>query len=238
MLGTIPAARNLLASMERDTSTGSKTTGTTDDALCERLEALEATVDSLQDTIEEQRQTIEEQQETIDEQEERIDRLEKSRGHIIEDLVELETEIEDIEPAASANSTVEARGQAAANTGNVDNFSPLGQTVSLPEHAVDSLTENQERARFIARDIQQYADMRLGELVISSGDIRKVLSAKEEKSIHWETVSRVIEFLDTMGKEDTEVKDKHGTIVCFDPESVKKWSHSPNSVVTGSKGEV
>ena len=210
---------------------------------CPTNAELLAEIENLKEAVEHQQKQINSQQETIDSQQdeiaeltERLDKAEQSRGHIIEDIVEIETEVEETRSIDSPD----AKGgvQAGENRENIRKFSPLGQTVSLPEHAVDSLTENQERARFIARDIQQYADMRLGELVISSGDIRKVLSAKEEKSIHWETVSRVIDFLDTMGKEDTEVKDKHGTIVCFDPESVKQWSRSTHNVVTGSKGEV
>lgn len=205
--------------------------GTTDAEILERLDKLEAENERL-------RETVESQQKQIDELQDRADSAEQSRGHIISDIVDVESEIEEIEFGESTPSSAKGGVQATTNAENIRKFSPLGQTVSLPEHAVDSLTENQERARFVARDIQQYADMRLGELVISSGDIRKVLSAKEETSIHWQTVSRVIEYLDTMGKKDTEVKDKHGTIVCFDPEAVAEWSRSTHGVVSGEKGEV
>lgn len=207
-----------------------------DNNSCPTNAELLAQIEDLKETVEHQQDQIDNQQNEIDELTEQLDKAEQSRGHIIQDIVDMETEIEETRSIDSPD----AKGgvQAGENRENIRKFSPLGQTVSLPEHAVDSLTENQERARFVARDIQQYADMRLGELVISSGDIRKVLSAKEETSIHWQTVSRVVDFLDSMGKEDTEVKNKHGTIVCFDPDAVAQWSQSTHGVVSGDKGEV
>ena len=233
------------ASMTTQRAPGEIDTGTIEADVLTRLEALEAKVDSLQtknqdlrDTVEDQQTGIEDLQETVEDLQtenqdlrERIDKSENATGYAHE-------RIDKIESGASDTTDVTPRVQADKNPVQADELTPLGQTVTLPEHAVDSLTKNQERARFVAKDIKQYGDMRLGELVISSGDIRKVLSAREETSIHWETVSRVIDFLDSMGKGDTTVKDRHGTIVCFDPEAVSKWSRSGHTVVSGDKGEV
>lgn len=178
---------------------------------------------------------IQELEETVEEQAEEIERAEDSRGHIIGDIVEVEGQIDELETGSIGETPTPEAG----NTSTPDDLTPLGEVVNLPEHLADEqLSSNQERARFVAKDIRQYGDMRRGELVVESSDIKKVLSAKEEKSIHWETVGRVVDFLDTMGKEDTTVKNKYGTIVCFDPEAVAKWSRPNHSVVTGERGEV
>lgn len=221
--------------MSTERATGNQSTGTTEAELVERMEALESKVEA-------QGERIDELEAENQELRKRVDSAKESRGHIISDIVEIETEIESRE---AADSGLEAGGQtgenalkAGENPPKAKDLTPLGEIVNLPEWMADEqLSSNQQRARFVAKDIKQYGDMRLGDLVISSGDIRKVLSAKEQGSVHWQTVKRVIEYLDGMGKDVTKVKDRHGTIVCFDPEAVDRWGET-HAVVSGEKGEV
>jgi septal ring factor EnvC (AmiA/AmiB activator) len=221
--------------MSTDRASGNQSTGSIEADVLDRLDKLEAENERL-------RETVENQQTRIDELEDRVDSAEKSRGHIIEDLVELESEIE--ESRSIGSDSEKGGGKAGENQPSAENIgkiSPLGQVVNVPEPEVDQHIqfENQKRARFIAKDIRQYADMRKGELVVSSGDIKKILSAKEERSIHWQTVGRVVDFLDELGKGDVTVKDKRGTIVCFDPDAVAQWERGQvTPVVSGQIGTV
>lgn len=216
--------------------------------LTERVERVEADNAELRDELEraeaerdDLREHVEEQDETIDELRDRADRAEDSRGHIISDIVDVEGRIEDLEGRFEGK-TPTFEGGESSSPDLYTPESPLEQITNLPEHMVDKeLSSNQERARFIARDVADYGDMRLGEWVLSTGDIRKVLAAKEGRTIHWQTVKRVVEFLDDLGGEDVRVKDKHGTIVCFDPEAAKRYGTQQDDltpVVSGGKGEV
>ena len=201
-------------------------------------EAVLSRVEELESKVEAQGERIENLEAENKELRGTVEALSQGNSHAHE-------RIDDIESGEGASSAPEGGVKAgetslkaAENPPKAEELTPLGEIVNLPEWMADEqLSSNQQRARFVAKDIRQYGDMRLGDLVISSGDIRKVLSAKEQGSVHWQTVKRVIEYLDGMGKDVTRVKDKHGTIVCFDPEAVDRWGET-HTVVSGEKGEV
>lgn len=216
-------------------ASGANNSVPTNAELAQELNEVRTELEAEREARQELEQTVEEQSKEIEQLQEEIERAEDSRGYLLDDIIDVESQIDELETGSIGETPTPEAG----NTSTPDDLTPLGEVVNLPEHLADEqLSSNQERARFVAKDIRQYGDMRRGELVVESSDIKKVLSAKEEKSIHWETVGRVVDFLDTMGKEDTTVKNKYGTIVCFDPEAVAKWSRPNHSVVTGERGEV
>ena len=223
--------------MKANTPAANESSGIDQSDVLDRLDALEQENQRLQERVESQDERIDALEDENEELRERVKRTEDKARYLTDDIADLEKEV-----AEGASSGVESGGEASQNPSNLDNLSnlsPLGQIVNLPEHMVEQqLSKNEERARFIAKDIREYADMRLGDLVISSGDIKRVLSAKEEKSIHWQTVGRVIDNLETMGKDDVKVKDRHGTIVCFNTDAVARWEAAAHGVVSGDKGEV
>ena len=84
---------------------------------------------------------------------------------------------------------------------------PLEQVCALPEHSVtDNLTANQERARFVAEGIKDYGRRVPAGIGIRSSEIRRVLSASEESTIHTQTVARVMDFLTELGDDDVQLK--------------------------------
>lgn len=111
----------------------------------------------------------------------------------------------------------------------------------MPEHLVDkSLTANQERARFVARDAYQYTRSVPAGRVIRASELRTVLTAKEEGEVHTETVDRVIRLLDDLGGDHVEVKQPQGQerVLVFADELVKRivaWSNHTDVIVTGAK---
>jgi len=69
-----------------------------------------------------------------------------------------------------------------------------------------------------------------------------VLSAREEGRVYTETVSRVIEFLDELGKDSVAVKETQSgeRVVVFTDEIVKRivaYNNQSNTVVTGGEVE-
>lgn len=100
---------------------------------------------------------------------------------------------------------------------------PLERIVAFSEDMAEAeLHSNQQRARLVARDVREYAVKAKAGYVVSSSDIRTVLSALDE-SAHPETVSRVIEFLDRFGGDEVEVVKRRGERrVCFSEDLVKR----------------
>ena len=102
---------------------------------------------------------------------------------------------------------------------------PLEDVIRVPEHLVeDSLSANQQRARFVAKDIHEYTRSVPAGRVIKSSELRRVLSARKEGRIHTETVSRVIDFLTDLGQDDVQVRETQQgeRVVVFKDEFVKR----------------
>lgn len=97
----------------------------------------------------------------------------------------------------------------------------------MPEHIADrELTANQERARFIARDIHDYAEKAPAGFVIDSRVIKRVLTASEGKRPHTQTVDRVMDFLDEFGKQDVQQKKRRGKkLIVIDLEVADRLVH-------------
>ena len=102
---------------------------------------------------------------------------------------------------------------------------PLERVCGLPEHSVaDNLTSNQERARFVAQGIRDYGRRVPAGIGIRSSEIRRVLSASEESTIHTQTVARVMDFLCELGGDDVQLKTTRSgeRTVVFDEEIVDR----------------
>jgi len=88
---------------------------------------------------------------------------------------------------------------------------PIEQVVTMPgEMASEQLTANQDRARFIATDIRDYAESVPAGWAISSTDLRRVLQAYDDSG-HTETVARVFDILDDLGGDEIKLVNRHGT---------------------------
>lgn len=102
---------------------------------------------------------------------------------------------------------------------------PLEEVVQIPEHsAEENLSANQKRARFVARDVDDYTKSVPAGKAITSGELRRVLTAREESKVHTETVDRVISFLDDLGKDSVKVRETQAgeRVVVFAEEFVRR----------------
>ena len=80
-----------------------------------------------------------------------------------------------------------------------------------------------KNARFIVRDIHDYAEKAPAGFVVDSQTIKKVIAAAEGKKPHTQTVTRVMDFLTDLGKEDVQVKKRRGKKFVVDPEAAKRY---------------
>lgn len=192
------------------------------------------TVHELAQAVAELQETVSEQADLIDAQADRIAELEREvevqssnvagAHNRIGDVVE---RVESLEYAESTVSSVAEGGSGdvtpdGAETGTQAGESratPLDQLVALPEYLAErELSANQERARFIARDVRDYAEKAPAGLVIDSSTVKKVINAAEGKRPHTQTVARVMDFLADMGKDGVELTKRRGKkLVVFDP---------------------
>jgi|APHM01.1.fsa_nt_gi hypothetical protein len=101
---------------------------------------------------------------------------------------------------------------------------PLEQVVQLPESTAGSeLSSNQQRARFVAQDIKEYASKAPAGYVIKSGEVSTVLRAGTDAKGHTETVTRVMSFLDELGADQAEIVSRRGVKrIVFDRELVER----------------
>jgi len=176
---------------------------------------LDARIDRLEGIVDDLCERVEELEDEVDDQGKRMNALSKGVTHAKDEIEILNAhtglgDVDDPEEAESRESQQDERDETA-----------LEDVVSLPEPiAQDSLSSNQLRARFVAKDIVEYSTSVPAGRKIQAGEIRRVLRAGTECNGHTETVDRVIKILDRLGEDEVTVRfDRDGERqVVFDDE--------------------
>ena len=102
---------------------------------------------------------------------------------------------------------------------------------------------NQQRARFVAKDIAEYTKQVPAGRALSSSELRRILAAGSDTKIYTQTVSRVISFLDELGEEGVKIRESRQgeRIIVFNEGLVERVQtyrqQASNSVVTGREVE-
>jgi chromosome segregation ATPase len=149
-------------------------------------------------------------------------------------ITEVEERLDSVEEGGSPDTNPTPQGQ---ETTIQEPETPLEDIIRVPEHSVqEHLRANHQRARFIAKDIHEYSRSVPAGRAIKSSELRRVLSASEEGGIHTQTVSRVIERLDDLGKESVKVRETQEgeRVVVFTDDFVKRvvaYHNSNHTVV-------
>ncbi|RDZ44857.1 hypothetical protein C5B91_09100 [Haloferax sp. Atlit-10N] len=176
------------------------------------IEDLAARIDELEDRVDELEADTEQLEATVDAQAETIASQRDQLAHYETRTQELEAELD---AATDHRKHLQQRLYAVESrdtpTDETTPTSPLQQLIRLPSKARSKLTANQERARFIAKDIREYATNVPAGFALDSSTIRTVLHAKEGRTPHTQTVSRVMDFLDDLGKEGVKIVKRRGT---------------------------
>lgn len=161
---------------------------------------LEETQDELKRTHEELAATRQ-RLETVETELEDVD---EHRGGLAHDIAKTNQRVTTLEAALEDGTTAEDEPDSPSLQDTIE--TPLEQIAALPEDVAEAeLTANQDRARFVARGVRDYTSKAPCGRVMTSSDLRQVLSAAGDSRIHPQTVTRVIEFLDRFGEDDVEV---------------------------------
>lgn len=173
--------------------------------LLDRVEELESKLPLL-NALHKKVSTIEENQEDYQEQNER-DKAE---------IRKYATEKAEETGVSTSNSEGQADQTPEAETS-------LEQIVAFPEHMVEEqLSANQERARFIAKDFEQYSQDCPAGRYIEAREMRRVIHAMNGKC-NTNTLSRVRKFLNRLGDDEVKIVERRGTKkVVFTDELVER----------------
>jgi hypothetical protein len=158
---------------------------------------------------------------------------------------QIETKIDGPGRIKDRLANLESRSVQNGETGNAkeddqeEGASPLAQLIDLPaKKAEEVLTENQARARLVAQRARELGTDTKAGLVVKSADIAEHLH-KHEESAHSETISRVMDFIADLGKDDVTAKMHKGKrLLVFDPTRVKEYGRGGEPAVVRSRRDV
>lgn len=190
-------------------------------AVMDRLEDLEQRVDELEDENEQLREENEELRERLDERASlRWDStdhtdlmVESAEGTVYPLGASLDKRVhqDELEELRERLADGDLAGEADAGAGEVETETALEDVVALPEEVADqSLSPNQDRARFIASDVVEYGDKVPAGRRLTAGRIGKILRAGRDVDPHPETVARVMAIVDDLGGDGVTKRKKNG----------------------------
>ena len=154
----------------------------------------------------------------------------------IDGLGRIKDRLADLESKSVQNG--ETAGKADADD-QEEEASPLTQLIDFPvKKAEEVLTENQARARLVAQRARELGTDTKAGLVVKSADIEDHL-LKREESAHSETISRIMDFIADLGKDDIAAKMHKGKrLLVFDPTRVKEYRRGGGPAVVRSRRDV
>jgi molybdopterin converting factor small subunit len=197
-------------------------------ALVEVVETQQETINELQQTVDDLRDELAETRDAVNnEREERTLDVAKDRQR----LTDVEERLDAVESGGSPD---ESPTPETDDNDSSTPSTPLERVCAFSEDVAErELTANQSRARFVARDVTDYADSVPAGYAIRSGDIATVLRAGTDCNGRTQTVARVMDFLDDLGGDGVDVVERRGTKrVVFSEETahrLERLASSPSS---------
>jgi hypothetical protein len=200
------------------------------EALKQTVESLQSDKEQLEGRVSELESEKDDLQEQVDQKDKRIGELEQKVSDLSEqsakDRASIKKRLTNVEESTEEPDSSDANhGGSTSGTTLQEPETPLEDIVQLPEHVVDeSLSANQQRSRFVAKDVNQYSRSVPAGRAIKSSELRRVLSARDDGSCHTQTVQRVMERLDDLGGDDVAVKETQDgqKVVVFTDEIVQR----------------
>jgi len=174
----------------------------------------------LEDEVEALADDVEAHDEELDRQDTLLELTIEKRKDLRERVHELAREVEGGTPEA---------GETTSETGQTPHYirpeTPLEDLVQLPQEiAEQNLTANQQRMKFVAEGVHEYASKVPAGRALPWSDLRRVMAAGEGGQAYSSNVGRVMDFFDEFGKEDVEIVDRQDgqKTVVFDDDLVKR----------------
>lgn len=154
-------------------------------------------------------------QDRMDNLESELENQSQNVGGAFAKIGKVEDRVDDLE---ARNQQTEAHSDGTTPRGEggkepPETWTPLETVVSLPEDvAARELRPTQKRARFLAKDLDDYGTRVPAGIRIDSRDARRVLSAAAEnnQTIHRTQVRRVFGLLDDLGRDDVRIRTERG----------------------------
>jgi hypothetical protein len=191
--------------------------------LAAELDAPDSVVNEFVDASDELAGLVEE---TAQQVEDNGEELKETKTHAGKERAALAKRLSEIEDSTEDPDSADANhGGSTSETSLQDPETPLEDIVQLPEHVVsESLSANQQRSRFVAKDVNQYSRSVPAGRAIKSSELRRVLSARDDGSCHTQTVQRVMERLDDLGGDDVAIKETQEgeKVIVFTEEIVRR----------------
>ena len=171
---------------------------------------LSAQVGELESQVRDNAEQIEETSDDLDETEQRLDAFSNWLENVVDDVAANSDDIDDVRNDIEASEGNGSTGENTAPETYVTPETPLEQTAALPQEMIDEESPNVRRAVFVAQGVDDYSRKVPAGRAIRSSELRKVLKAGTDSNGHTETVSRVMNVLDDMGKDDVKIVDRRG----------------------------
>ena len=220
--------------MSTDRAAGNQSTGPTDDEspiqlnqLLRRVEALEAENEQLRTELEETRDQQREDRHALardhhelrashEQLQERLDRADASRGHIIEDIVDVETQLDDVQPGSPGS---KGGGNAPETTMQRPDMTPIERLskMDVEDTGID-VTPSIERALSIFDHWKEWSEKTPKGRVLKSG-LKNLLRTATDEKLAWRQVYRAAEALEELSKGRIEFVDhaRHGKMLVESP---------------------
>ena len=216
--------------MSTDRAPGIESTGPTVDALHEQLQQLQRRVDALENEndrlhseLEKTRKQQQEDRHTLarenhelrkanDQLRERVDRAEDSRGHIIEDIVDVEEQLDNLE-AGSAGS--KGGGDAPETTMQQPDLTPIERISMMDAEDTEiDMTPSIKRAVAIFDHWENWSEKTPKGRVLKS-NLKTLLRTATGEQLAWRQAYRAAEALEELSKGRIEFVDhsRHGKML-------------------------
>ena len=173
-----------------------------------------------EDRVEDLESRVEGLESRVEDHEEELDR----QGNLLEITIEKRKDLR--ERVNELKRKVEKGTDEEGETGHyIRPETPLEDLVQLPQEIAEAnLTANQQRMKFVAEGVHEYASKVPAGRALPWSDLKRVMAAGEDGKTYNTNVGRVMDFFDEFGKEDVEIvdrKDGQKTVV-FDDDLVKR----------------
>ena len=235
--------------MSTDRAPGIESTGPEDDALHEQLQQLQRRVDALENEndrlhseLEKTRKQQQEDRHTLarenhelrkanDQLRERVDRAEDSRGHIIEDIVDVEEQLDDVEPGSPGS---KGGGNAPETTMQRPDLTPIERVSKMDaEDTGIDMTPSIERAVSIFDHWQEWSDKTPKGRVLKN-DLKTLLRTATGEQLAWRQAYRAAEALEELSKGRIEFVDhsRHGKMLIEAQPARSSHCHSSSAATS------
>jgi hypothetical protein len=154
--------------------------------------------------------------EQVNELTDRVADLEQENQQLRDEMAradaDIKSRVHDLEQTADTDTAVADSGSDTEQPSvGPETETALEDLVTVPDTVIEQESANTQRAVFVANDIESYTTSVPAGRSISSGELRRVLQAGTDASGHQQTVARVMQLLDDLGGDETEIVERRGT---------------------------